>query len=282
MTGVWSGVGWTVGRLGGWRPAAWQSQGGLRVLVVAPHPDDEVGCGGTLLLHGLAGDEVHVAYVTDGRASRTGGLDPDQMAAQRKQEVAEVVPVLGLAGAHWLGLREREWTESELVPVLRDLLRQIAPDIVYAPSCVDFHPEHVRVAGCLAQALVGAGSSDLTLRVYQLQVPLTPLLVNRVAPIESVVRQLVAAMRLYQTQFGSIARCLRMKRYGARFYGLAGSAEEFWELDTAAYCRVHAASGTIAVDGRFSSVRARPFTDPLAYLQGLGARRALRNRSASS
>ena len=83
----------------------------------------------------------------------------------------------------------------------------------------------------------GPGARNLKVRVYQLQVPLTPLLVNRVAPIQSIVPTLVAAMRLYETQFGSIERCLRMKRYGASFYALGGLAEEFWEIDPAVYAQ---------------------------------------------
>lgn len=276
---MWSAAAQVAGRVARWQPALWRSPGGARVLVIAPHPDDEIGCGGALLLHTRAGDEVQVLYVTDGRASRAGGLTPDEMAARRREEAAAVRPVLRLAGAHWLGLRENEWEESALVPTMRDLLRETAADIVYAPSCVDFHPEHVRVARCLAQAMQDPATRHPMVRVYQLQVPLTPVLVNRVAPIESVVHTLVAAMRLYQTQLGSVERCLRMKRYSASFYGLAKFAEEFWEIDPAAYSRIHARSAGIAVDGRFRSVRARPFTDPLAYLLGLDARRTLRDLS---
>ena len=37
-----------------------------RVLVVAPHMDDEViGCGGTLLLHRSLGSDVRVVFVSD-------------------------------------------------------------------------------------------------------------------------------------------------------------------------------------------------------------------------
>ena len=36
-----------------------------KVLVVAPHPDDEtLGCGGTLLKHKASGDKIHWLIVT--------------------------------------------------------------------------------------------------------------------------------------------------------------------------------------------------------------------------
>ena len=41
------------------------------VLVIAAHPDDEVlGCAGTIARHTSAGDEVHIALLTDGVSSR--------------------------------------------------------------------------------------------------------------------------------------------------------------------------------------------------------------------
>src|SRR3990170_3703757 len=41
---------------------------GSRILVLAPHMDDEaLGCGGSLHRHVLAGESVTVAYLTDGR-----------------------------------------------------------------------------------------------------------------------------------------------------------------------------------------------------------------------
>src|SRR5687767_6864064 len=46
-----------------------------RVMVVAPHPDDEtLGCGGTIAKHAAAGDQVEVLIITDGGASRARGL----------------------------------------------------------------------------------------------------------------------------------------------------------------------------------------------------------------
>jgi len=39
-----------------------------RVLVIAPHSDDEViGCGGVIARHVRSGSTVHIVYMTDGR-----------------------------------------------------------------------------------------------------------------------------------------------------------------------------------------------------------------------
>ena len=275
---VWRGVASAAAGLGRWKPHEWRSAGGQRVLVVAPHPDDEIGCGGTMLLHRHAGDEIHLVHVTDGRGSRAAGLGPDEMAERRRVEAGAAARALSLEPGerHWLGLREWEWDEAALVATLRDLLQRLQPHIIYAPSCVDFHPEHTKTARSLAQALSAVQASPAQLRIYQIQVPLTPLLANLLAPIAAVADDLTTVARCYRSQLGSIERCLRMKRYGGSLYGRAGWVEEFWQLDQGAYQRLHA---TTPVGGRFRALRARPTTDPLSYLFGLGARRALRDGS---
>ena len=45
----------------------------LRVLVVAPHPDDEmIGCGGSIMRHTQQGNSVTIAYMTSGDAYAFG------------------------------------------------------------------------------------------------------------------------------------------------------------------------------------------------------------------
>jgi LmbE family N-acetylglucosaminyl deacetylase len=277
-TALWTTAARRLGDWSGGRRDQWRSPGGQRVLVVAAHPDDEIGCAGTMLLHARAGDEVHLAHVTDGRRARTLGIPPSAMAEHRRREAQVAATRLAVAGAHWMGLCEGAWEEASLHPALGDLLRRIAPQVVYAPSCVDFHPEHVRVAAALGRVLAGEPGSGVRVRIYEIQVPLTPVLANLVAPLGPIGTEVGDIVRCYPTQVGSIARCLRMKGYAAALHGEQGSVEVFWELDAAAYARVvgepHQSGPT-----PFRGVRLRPFTDPLAYLQGLDARRALRERA---
>src|SRR5690242_3162214 len=84
LTGFWTLVFGIAGLIFRPQTRALTAGDGQRVLLLAPHPDDEtIGCGGTLALHALAGDEVTVCIVTDGSRSRAGNLKPEEMADVR-------------------------------------------------------------------------------------------------------------------------------------------------------------------------------------------------------
>jgi LmbE family N-acetylglucosaminyl deacetylase len=254
---------------------AWGSPGKQRVLVVAPHPDDEVaGCGGTIILHVRAGDQVTVLHVTDGRRSRALGLGPEAMARRRHQEARESLAALGVERWTWLGL-PGEWTDRDFVVALERLLPQVRPHVIYLPSRIDFHPEHYRVARAAAPVVRRLGGESIAVRVYQVQVPLTRVLVNLVAPIEAAVPDVLRAYGRYVSQAGSLRSTLRMKAYAARSHGLAGMAEEFWEMSGAAYAALHAQEPARALVDTFRGLRLPALTDPLGFLRGRRERRRL-------
>ncbi|HEY0069498.1 MAG TPA: PIG-L family deacetylase, partial [Chloroflexia bacterium] len=164
------------------RPTARRSvpSGSERVLVVAPHPDDEtLGCGGAIARHVEAQDRVCVLIVTDGASSRAGGRGRGEIRKLRESEATAAMRVLGPLDLVQLGLPEGHWKARDLQLPLEALLQQDRPTRIYAPSCVDFHPEHVKVAQVLADTLRSLeGSARIKVRVYELQVPLTPALAN--------------------------------------------------------------------------------------------------------
>ena len=64
------------------------------VVVVAPHPDDEVlGVGGLLRLLARAGTAIHIVAVTDGEAShpKSPTLTPRALAARRVAETEQAL-----------------------------------------------------------------------------------------------------------------------------------------------------------------------------------------------
>jgi LmbE family N-acetylglucosaminyl deacetylase len=266
-------------RLGGriMRPVVrgWSSPGGQRVLAIAPHPDDEaIGCGGTLALHKARGDTIWIAYITDGRGSRALGLDAEEMARRRRQEAEASARSLGADCVEWFGLFEGQWAAEQLRTPLRALLGRSTPDIIYAPSWIDFHPEHYRVACALASLLSELPAARARMRVYQIQVPLTPILTNLVADLSDVAAESTAALGAYATQKGSITRIFRLRHYAAAFYGLRRQAEEFWELPAEQYRALHSATAPWS-SGIFRGIRFYPWSDPLAYLKGLAERRRI-------
>ncbi|MGH8247299.1 MAG: PIG-L deacetylase family protein, partial [Gammaproteobacteria bacterium] len=154
--------------------------------MIAPHPDDEaVGCAGTIVRHKKCGDAVCVAYITDGRRSGALGLGSEEMASRRRQEAESSAKALRIDRFEWFGLAEGNWSCEQLQLLLAALINQFSPQVIYAPSRVDFHTEHHKVAYGCAQLMSGSEvkASAPWMRVYQVHVPLTPILTNLVADI---------------------------------------------------------------------------------------------------
>jgi LmbE family N-acetylglucosaminyl deacetylase len=260
----------------GQRPALWTSRGGGRILIVAPHPDDEaIGCAGTVLAHVAACDRVWVAIATDGRRSRSAP-DPQTVAAQRRAEAQAAAQLMQVERLEWLGFAEGDWSTTELAARLASLIEEFGPDVVYAPSRIDFHPEHLKVAHALALALNAAArrSGEITIRIYPVSVPLTPRLVNLVADVSGVMPRCRAILAAYASQAASIECTYRQRRYGALLHRMSGEIEEFWQLPVERYVRLHREPPS-AWPLAFRGMRNFPLSDPLAYLVGSGARRQL-------
>lgn len=258
------------------RAKVFRAAGGQRVVIVAPHPDDEtIATGGVAQLHLNAGDQVISIIVTDGRNSKAEGLSGDEMAARRRQEAEQAAETLGI-DLCWLGLPEGHWdrqtAESALQPLLADA------DIIYAPSCVDFHPEHLRVAALVARVV----KSPQTVRIVELGVPLTGSLVNLVANIKPVADLKEQALADYDTQKGAILPLQRLAAYRSRYYRFP-EVEAFWEVSGEDYRRI-VKGGDWREKNRcaFRGVRATPLGDPLAWIYGRAERLRLRHMVRSN
>ncbi|MDQ3705185.1 MAG: PIG-L family deacetylase [Chloroflexota bacterium] len=247
-----------------------------RVLVIAPHPDDEtLGSGGTIARHVAGGDRVCVLVVTDGGSSRAGGIGRDEMRRLRAMEAMQAVGALGRVELLQLGLPEGSWSPGDLQERLEDLLQREQPAVVYAPSRVDFHPEHLKVARVLARTLHAL--RDVThpkIRIYELQVPLTPVLANVAVEVGGwAAKRKAAALGHYKTQQGSFGWVPRHSKYLRRLYRTGDPVEVFWELAAESYSQLTEAS---VGSTKYRSIRLRPFGDGLAWLVGLGERRQLK------
>ncbi|MEO8586092.1 MAG: PIG-L deacetylase family protein [Acidobacteriota bacterium] len=123
-----------------------------RVLVLAPHPDDEVfGCGGALADLLERGSRVDVLLVTDGAAGARSEEERGRIASERAEESRRALDALGGGALHFGGIPDRGAAErlSEVEALLARWLVEAAPDLVFSPSPVETHPDHRAVAVAL-------------------------------------------------------------------------------------------------------------------------------------
>lgn len=142
---------------------------GQRLLVLAPHPDDEsLGCG-ALLVAAFAGPGAHVVCLTDGSASHPGSrtVPPDALARIRRKELSDAVANLGGTDKDitWLGAPDSALRpEHGASAALTDLLRSGVFGLVLAPSPLDPHCDHV-VAADIGRKIV-AEAPQMQLAFY--------------------------------------------------------------------------------------------------------------------
>ena len=138
-----------------------------RILVVAPHPDDDVlACGGTIARGAVERAEIRILYVTDGAASHLGSLTypPQRLRAVRENEAKAAAALLGIAPAQLHFLREPDSELARTGPAARKLAARIAaqlvafvPTIVLSPWVRDGHRDHVAVSLAVRRALALVG-----------------------------------------------------------------------------------------------------------------------------
>ncbi|RMG33518.1 MAG: PIG-L family deacetylase [Gammaproteobacteria bacterium] len=123
-----------------------------RVLVIAPHPDDELlGCGGTLLRHLAEGDAVHWLIVT--RMTPETGFDPTAIEG-RERLIETVAEAVGFTGVHRLDLpttRLDTLPVAGIVSAMAGVVDTVRPTVVYLPWAEDVHTDH-QVAATAARA----------------------------------------------------------------------------------------------------------------------------------
>ena len=270
-----------------------------RLLVFAPHPDDESVATGGLLQHALAvGTRVLVVFFTDGdnnpwaqRASelrwRIGPVQRAHFGVRRRGEVRAALLELGLplGDARFLGFPDQGITDLLLhgnevaATALTEALQEWQPTVLVAPSLLDLHPDHSALAVMTAFALpasgVGAGLRTLVRYVVH-----NPRLRSRryegsqVLPLSAAQRQRKrAAIACHRTQL-----VLR----GSWLFSFASQDERYYVEESPTGLAQHPVRGLVLGGGALtvrlaSRSRPRAFGSRSLCLLGNG-----RVRSASS
>lgn len=117
-----------------------------RILVLAPHPDDEIlGAGGTMARAAADGAEIFVAVLTKGYPPHYS----EDFDAQTRAQVLDAHEILGVKETTMLSLPTAgvdTVPQQEVNAELDKLFQQFKPDVVYMPFLGDVHCDHQLLA----------------------------------------------------------------------------------------------------------------------------------------
>lgn len=182
-----------------------------RLVVVSPHPDDEVlACGGLIAHHVARGGDVAVIAVTDGEASHAGDAawPPERLAAARRAERLAGLSSLGVAAESVRGLHLPDGGIAAHRSTLAEHLRRaLSPgDVVVSTWALDGHPDHDATGAEVMQVGVQCGCRVLAAPVWTWhwsapadpRVPWQRLRVFRLSPAQRQAKR--AALACHTTQ----------------------------------------------------------------------------------
>lgn len=206
----------------------------MKVMVIAPHPDDEsIGCGGTLCLHARRGDPIAVVYLTSGELGLKH-LPRNKAWLTREQEAVKAARILGVARRFFLRLPD--WFVGEHLDraarKLSPLLKRWRPDLVYLPHAKEWHPDHQAALPIVRAALKAAGAARPAVRAYEVWTPLADY--DHVENISAVMSRKLRALRAHRSQlneFDYVRAVTGLNQFRGELAAKSRFAEVFQTVD---------------------------------------------------
>ena len=191
---------------------------GERLLILAPHPDDEViGCGGLVAQHVDEGRAVRVVIATDGTEAEPSA-EREGYRERRQQESLRGLASLGTSDVHFLRFPDRGLGD-DAAPKIREHLAAFKPDLICVPSPVEIHPDHLALSRVFCDLVQRDASlfADLAIAhvaFYEVSHPLRP---NALVDITDVATRKYQAIAAHESQiairdYASYARGLNAYR----------------------------------------------------------------------
>jgi len=131
------------------------------ILVLSPHPDDEIiGLGGFIVKVLGGGGKVHIVYLTDGESSCSFS-DEERVKQERFVLTNNVLSELKIPHEQVFRLHQKDGgvpqkgdkSFSELVDQIAEIIEETKPDAVFATHFLDRHLDHVACSELAKEAV---------------------------------------------------------------------------------------------------------------------------------
>jgi LmbE family N-acetylglucosaminyl deacetylase len=199
-----------------------------RILVLAPHPDDEVfGCGGVIIKHVKNNNPIKIVFLTDDK----------KISKTRRVEAREALGILGVKNMDFLSFKDGELVAGQKeVDKIAAIISVFKPDIIYTSNFIDLHPDHQATA----EILLGAIKKSQFKGVIWSYEIWTPTSANRIIKIDDVFQQKVLAIEAYKSQLrdrGYLQAIKGLNSYRAGMFNAGKKAEAFFVARAELYLR---------------------------------------------
>lgn len=203
-----------------------------KILVLSPHPDDEsIGCAGTLMLYREKGVEIHLLIASNGEKLET---KIENIGELRRKEAINVAKFLGIKNTIFLGLPDESIQEykKDLKERVKKIIKEIEPDLIFAPFPFDPHPDHKAVSDVALELM--RDIRGFKLAFYEIY---NPIRFNILVDISEVIDRKKEALFLYQNSLLGIPDLFwysikGLNAYRSLVYRRKGYYEAYWLLDS--------------------------------------------------
>ncbi len=154
--------------------------GGLALLAITAHPDDEARIiGGTLAKYAAETVRTSVLCATRGERGSRGDpplCSPEELPALRERELREACKILGVQNLRLLQYRDGELPKAEPDKIIGAILQAFEdwkPQIVitFGPEGRTSHPDHIAIHGFATEAFRRAKGPAAPAKLYYMAFP---------------------------------------------------------------------------------------------------------------
>ncbi|HLD16408.1 MAG TPA: PIG-L deacetylase family protein [Coxiellaceae bacterium] len=204
-----------------------------KILVISPHPDDEIfGAGGVLIKAIQEGAQVKVVYLTSGKTNTQ---------SEREAETLLAAQLIGYETEFFRQPVHAISIENPMLKKFSHLVNTWQPDACFVSALFDDHPDHRRASELLYRAYQsGYLSRNMMIWAYQIYSMIIP---NVIVDITDFVELKKKAMHTWATQLkirNYAHYIIGLNAFNTRFLNTTGTryAETFFVLPSDEYLKL--------------------------------------------
>jgi LmbE family N-acetylglucosaminyl deacetylase len=188
---------------------------GGRALVLAPHIDDDaIGAGGTLSLHAASGGDIMALYFAD-------------CSPERVKEAKAAASVIGFDKTEfWEYESKTLHARPGIAARLRAAVEDYKPDVLYLPSPLERHNDHLAVNGIFYEACLGMRYS-FSVYAYEVWSALVPNAVIDITRVSDKKREAIGCHKSQLAAHDWVEATLSLNRFRGISSGRGQYAEAF-------------------------------------------------------